>query len=106
MAGADAEGVVDARRIVRGGNEAILKRVAGPLGEELVIEQFVLGQPGPSLRVRREGDSTVALDGHGAILFRAQTRADSALVITDADGRQVASYTPSETRRLLASASR
>ena len=98
---ASADGVKATRRIVRGDTEYLLKRVAGPAGDDLVIEQFRSGQPGQSLRLQRQGDQMVALNGEGVMLFRSRTEADGHVVITDATGQQVASYTDDESRRFL-----
>ena len=105
LRGANAEGV-QTRHIVRGDNEAIIKRVASEGGEEFVIEQFHRGQPGPSLRIMRQGDATVALNEEGAKLFSAKARTDGGVVVHDADGRQVASYSGTQVERFLASARR
>ena len=101
--GASAQGTSATRRIVRGDMEAILKRVNGPAGEELLIEQFRHGQPTASLRVQRQGDGLAAFSGDGALLFRAQTLADGRVVVTDNKGHQIASYTNRQARQLLAS---
>ncbi len=101
LAEASAEGVGATRRIVRGDMEYLLKRVAGPAGNELVIEQSRGGQPGESLRIQRQGDHMVALNGEGAMLFSSRTEADGHVVITDAAGQQVASYTDDEAQRFL-----
>ena len=91
------------RRIVRGDSEAILTRVASSSGDALVIEQFRHGQPVSTLRFQRDGEGTVALNGDGAALFRAKMLADGRLVITDAAGTQVASYSEREAKDILAS---
>ena len=106
LAEASANGVGATRRIVRGDTEYLLKRVAGPAGDELVIEQSRGGQPGESLRLQRQGDHMVALNGEGAMLFSSRTEADGRVVITDAAGQQVASYTGDDAQRLLKTAGR
>ena len=101
LAESSAKGAAATRRIVRGDTEYLLKRVAGPAGDELVIEQYRHGQPGESLRFQRQGDHTVALNGDGTVLFSSNTEADGRIVITDGAGQQVASYTGDEAHRLL-----
>lgn len=97
---ADA-GTTSSQRIVRHDGEAVLKRISGPSGEQLVIEQSVRGQPGPSLHIQRRGETTVAMDGTGALLFEARTLPDGQVVITDASGRQVNAYSQEQVKRLL-----
>ena len=100
---ADASGVTASKRIARDGSEAVFKRIATPDGDQLMIEQFRDGQLTTSVRFQREGNATVARDGSGALVFTAQTLPDGKLVITDASGRQVASYTAQERQRISAS---
>jgi hypothetical protein len=106
MAEASANGVRATRRIVRGDTEYLLKRVAGTAGDELLIEQSRHGQPGDSLRFQRQGDHMVALNGEGTMLFSSRTEADGRVVISDAAGQQVVSYTDEETQRFLKSVGR
>ena len=101
LAQASADGVKATRRIVHGDTEYLLKRVAGSTGDALVIEQSRHGQPGEVLRFQRQGDHMVALNGEGAMLFSSRTEADGRVVITDAAGAQVASYTGDDAQRLL-----
>ena len=104
MKNAAAGTVTQTKRLVRNGAEVTFKRVAGPAGDELVIEQTAQGRSLPSLHVRREGNSTIALNDEGAVLFNAETLADGAVMITDGSGHPVASYTADQARQLLASA--
>lgn len=101
MAESSANGVGSTRRIVRGDTEYLLKRVAGPAGDELLIEQSRGGQPGESLRIQRQGSDMVALNGDGAMLFSSRIGVDGRVVISDASGQQVASYTGDEAQRFL-----
>ena len=87
-------------RIVRGDAEAILTRD----GDRFSIEQFQHGQPAASLRIERQCDTTNAMDQQGRLLFTAQTMADCSVVVTNATGKQVASYSADQAQRLLASA--
>ena len=87
------------RRIVRGDDEAVLRRV----GDELVIEQSQHGVAGPTLRVRREAEGMVAVGEDGAVLFSAQTLADGSVLIRDASGQQVAKHSQKQVSELLAS---
>jgi hypothetical protein len=95
-----SEGAPASRRIVRGDSEYRLT-LAGQNGEELVIEQFVKGEPGPTLRLQRRGDGVVALDGEGATLFSSRTEADGRVVVSDAAGKQVASYSGEDAEKFL-----
>lgn len=101
MASASANGGDSTRRIVRGDTEYLLKRVAGPAGDALLIEQSRGGQLGESLRIQRQGSDMVALNGDGAMLFSSRIDADGRVVISDAAGQQVASYTGDEAQRFL-----
>lgn len=104
LATADAGGVQATKRIVRDGTETVFKRIATPDGDQLVIEQFRGGQLASSARFEREGNVTVARNGNGALLFTAQTLPDGRLVVTNADGQRIASYTAEQTQKFLASA--
>jgi hypothetical protein len=87
------------RRIVRGDDEAVLRRVGG----ELVIEQTQHGVAGPTLRVRRDAQGMVALGEDGAVLFSAQTLADGSVLIRDASGQPMATHSSAQVGELLAS---
>ena len=56
-----------------------------------------------SLRLQRQGNGTIAMNGDGAVLFSAETMADGSVVITDGNGQQVSSYSGDEARKLIAS---
>jgi hypothetical protein len=98
MQKADASGT-PTRRIVRGDTEVILSRS----GDELVMQQFQRGAPGPLLRFRREGQGTIARNSEGAVLFSAQTLADGSVIVQDAVGQQIAKYSGEQAERFLAS---
>lgn len=102
MADANAGGVSQTKRIVRGDSEAVLTRT----GEQLAIQQYEKGRLVSSMQLSRQGDTTVALDGKGQLLFSAQTRPDGRVIVTDASGKQLASYTESQVRKFLASVPR
>lgn len=102
LAKADAAGVTT-KRIVRKDGEVILQRMTTPDGDQLVIEQFQHGQRGPSLHIRHQGDATVALNGDGAVLFRARTLADGRVELRGTDGQVVATYSKDQAKQLLAS---
>ena len=99
MADANAGGISPTKRIVRGDTEFLVKQD----GDELVIEQSRGGQPGPTLRLARQGQGTVALGGDGAMLLSAYTLPDGSVMIQDAAGAQVASYTGDQAEQLLKS---
>lgn len=91
------------KRIVRKDSETILTRMPGPEGDELWIQQTRQGAPAAGLRIRRQGDVLVAMSAEGATLFTADTLADGRVVITDANGLQVAEYSEDQAKQLLAS---
>ncbi len=91
--------VPQTKRIVRGDAEAVLRLDA----QHLSIDQFQSGRPAGGLRVTQQGELTVATDEQGRTLFTAQTLADGNLIVHDATGKQVASYTPQEIDRVVAS---
>jgi hypothetical protein len=91
------------KRIVRKDTETILTRMPGPEGDELWIQQTRQGEPVANLRIRRQGDALVAMNAEGATLFTADTLADGRVVITDANGLQVAEYSEDQAKQLLAS---
>ena len=103
MEKADAQGVRATKRIVRKDSETVLKRVASADGDQLVIEQVAAGRPTITLRFQRQGDGMVAVNGDGAVLYSARTRPDGTVVVADARGQQVASYSGDQTQRLLES---
>jgi len=87
------------KRIVRGEAEAVLRLDA----QHLSIDQFQSGRPAGGLRVTRQGELTVATNEQGRTLFTAQTLADGNMLVYDATGKQIASYTPQEIDRMVAS---
>ena len=101
---ASADGVRASKRIVRGDQEVVLKRVATEQGDALVIEQSVEGQPTQSLRIQHQGDQTVALNGQGNVVFTAQTQQDGSLVIANAKGDRVARYSREQAKQIIDSA--
>ena len=98
----NAQGVSHTKRIVRGDSEAVLTRT----GDRLQIEQFKDGVQVSSLRMQRQGNTTLAYDGNDALLFTAQTLPDGQVLVTDASGRHVATYTEEDARKFLASVPR
>ena len=87
------------RRIVRGDTEMVLSRA----GDDMVVQQFKAGTPGPTLRLHRTADGTIATNQDGAVLFTAQTLADGSVMVQDGSGAQIAKYTGDEAQRFLAS---
>lgn len=103
---ADAQGVRATKRIVRGETETVLQRVATPEGDQLFVAQYVKGEPVNRLRIQQQDGGTIAYNGDGAMLFSARTLPDGRVVITDATGAQVASYSGEQARKFLASVPR
>jgi hypothetical protein len=97
----EGEAKAQTRRIVRKDGELLLKREAGPAGDDLVVEQLRDGRTLSSVRFRRMGDHMAALNSDGAVLFNARTEADGRIVITDASGKQMASYSGEQAERML-----
>lgn len=87
------------RRIARGDTEVVLSRS----GDEMVMQQFQAGAPGPTLRLQRTADGTIAMNQDGAVLFSAETLADGHVVVHDAQGRQIAKYSPDQAQQFLSS---
>ncbi len=88
------------KRIVRGDQETVMTKVSD---NELLIEQFTQGAPGPSVRLRREGDGVVALNAAGSPILRSATRVDGSVVVADAKGQIVATHSASDADQLAAS---
>ena len=95
-------GGVQTKRIVRKNSETLLFRE----GNELGIEQYQHGQQVASLRMHREGDGMAAYDAKGVKLFSASTRPDGTIVVADAGGKQVASYSGEQAQRMRETAQR
>ena len=84
--------VGETKRIVRGDVESVLQRVAGSNGEELVIDQYRHGQSVSHLRIRRDGEATVAVGPDGQTLLSAAPASNGGVVVADAKGKLVAAY--------------
>ena len=92
------------KRIARGPDEALLTYAHTPSGAQLQVEQFRQGRPAGSLRLQRRAGVTVGLDERGRILLTAQSRPDGGIVVSDARGQQVASYSGDQVEQFLRSA--
>ena len=93
---------VSTKRIVRKDSETILSRAGGEFG----LEQYQGGQQVANLRMHRVGDGMAAYDAKGVKLFSASTRPDGTIVVADASGKQVASYSGEQAQRMLETAQR
>ena len=91
---------VQTKEIARGDDSARVTKISGPDGEQLMIEQFSHGQPAGTLRVFQKDGMTVGVDQAGSTLFTARTQTDGSIVINDAKGTQVASYSSDDVARL------
>jgi hypothetical protein len=91
---------IQTKQIARGDSEARLTKISGPEGEQLVIEQFKNGEPAGTLRVFQRDGMTVGVDAQGQTLFTAKTQEDGGVVINDARGLQVSSYSPDDVAKL------
>lgn len=96
----DSTASAPTQRIVRGDEETVLTRVSD---DELLIEQFRAGTPAGSVRLQRKDDGVVALGADGNAMLRSSTRLDGSVVVADAQGHTVASYTSGEADRLAES---
>ncbi len=88
------------KRIARGDEETVMTRVSD---KEMLIEQFKSGQPGASVRLRRDGDAVVALNADGSTAMRSTTQADGSVVVADASGQTVASYSAKDADQIAQS---
>jgi len=93
-------GIPQTIRVAQGGAEAVLTRRDASEGGQIVVEQFLHGQPAGSLQIQQQGDLAVARDADGRVLFTAQTLPDGGILISDGDGRRVAFYPPGQVERL------
>lgn len=90
IAGRDA--APKTKRIVKRDAEAVLTRLAGPAGPELLIEQYQYGRDAGTLRIQRRDGATVATNAQGETLFVAQTLGDGSVVVSDAQGKRIARH--------------
>ena len=91
------------KRIVRGDAEAQLTQLSGPEGEQLTIQQYQHGQPAGSLFIQHKDGATIGTDANGNVLFTAKTMADGSVVISDAHGKVVNSYSADKVQRFAQS---
>ncbi|MBI2884655.1 MAG: DUF3332 family protein [Candidatus Omnitrophica bacterium] len=91
------------KRIARGDTEAIVTQVADASLRQVTIQPLHHGQASEALVIKDVDGMTVAMDASGQVRYRVQTLADGRMVVTDADGRQVADGSAQEMQRLAAS---
>ena len=99
------EGQPKTKRIVRGDTESVLTHRSGVLGEQLTIAQFQQGRPTGNLVIEQRNGVTVGLNAAGEVLFTARTLPDGSVAISDAGGKQVASYSSDRVQRFAKSVS-
>lgn len=92
------------KRVVRGDQEVLLTYAATPAGAQLLIEQFRQGQGVGSFRLEHRDGRTAGYDGDGRLLFTAASLGTGGLVIRDASGQQVASYSAEQVQQFFESA--
>src|SRR3989338_8212427 len=85
---ASADTLPRTKRIVRKDSETVLSKA----GDEFRIEQYQHGTQTASLTMHREGDGMAAFDAQGVKLFSANAQANGSVVVANAKGEQVASY--------------
>ena len=94
------------KRIARGTDEALLTYAPTTDGADLTVQQFQHGQPAGSLRITQHDGMTEGRDEHGALLMTAQALQDGGMIVRDAQGKSVASYSASDVERVLDSSRR
>ena len=94
------------KRIVRGTDEALLTYAPTTDGADLTVQQFQQEQPAGSLRITQRDGMTEGRDEHGTLLMTAQALQNGGVVVRDAQGKSVASYSASDVERVLDSARR
>lgn len=81
------------KRLVRGNDEAIFSRTGTKHYRALTIDLYHDGSLVRTLRFeRRHGEPTLAKDAEGELLLSAKTLPDGSIVVSDRDGKIVASY--------------
>lgn len=91
------------KRLTYRDTEVVLSQRQGVAGLELSIEQLRNGRSISRVRLARQGGVSVASDAQGNTRFIAQTLPDGSVLITNADGQQVALYSPQDIERVIAS---
>ena len=92
------------KRLARGDSEALLTYAEGATGASLQIEEFQGHHPAGTLRLEQRDGITVGVDAAGQLLLRAQTLPDGSVLVRDAQGRAVATYSAEQAEHFLASA--
>ena len=89
------------KRIARGDDEAVLTYTPAAVGGSLQVQQFQQQHPAGALRIEQRDGMTVGSDADGHVLFTAQTLPDGDVLVHDATGKQVASYSADQVEQLL-----
>ena len=89
------------KRIARGDASALLTYQPLSGNHELVVQQFLRGEPVGSLRLQRRDGLTVATDAEGRTLFTAQSTPEGGIIVRDSRGAQLAAYSGNDVRRFL-----
>lgn len=97
-----ASGSRKTKRFTRAGEDVVLSYVPAQDHARLSVQQFRNGQPAGALRVEQRDGVAVGSDAQGRVLLTAQTRADGGVLVRDANGQPVASYSSSQVEHLLA----
>ncbi|MBI3996953.1 MAG: DUF3332 family protein [Candidatus Omnitrophica bacterium] len=98
-----ASGFMKIKRFTRADEEVVLTYLPTQDHARLEVQQFRNGRPVDELQVEQRDGMAVGSDAQGRVLLTAQTRADGGVVVRDAQGHPVASYSSSQVERLLAS---
>ena len=104
--GMTRNGEPQTKRLARGNSEAVLTYTPGSGHGQFLIEQFQQGHPTDSLRIEQRDGATVGVDADNRVLFTAQTLPDGSLMIQDATGQTLATYSAHQVDRMLAKANR
>ena len=64
--------------------------------EQMIVQQMQKGQPTRTLHLERRDGVTLARDGQGEVVFIATSMSDGGVSVKDAEGRDVAKYSPQD----------
>ena len=87
------------RRVARGDDEALVTYS----GDVLTVRQFHKGAPAGGFQIQQQASGAVSYDSNGRLLLTSETLPDGSVLLRNAEGRRVASYSTDDLERLLAS---
>jgi hypothetical protein len=89
--------------VAQGGTEVTMTMMPTRGHEQVILQQSQNGKAGPTLHVERANGQTIGRNEQGDVVFMATAQADGGVLVTDAQGQQVASYTGKDVRRFYES---